>query len=227
MHAARNEAPATAPATAPETDTPNAARARWNILKHATRTSGTFRKSGKERMKRLSKVMKARQNESVGGGDTSLDGELETVLDVKAAASMHVDEKTGRRYSYNEATGHTQWLSDNDDGSEEAPQENVGESKQQTKILFRKFVDNDDAVYYEIVETGEVVWDMPVNGCQQYLNEDNVPYYMSPDGTVTWEKPGTEGQHTTPELNVNPMTHGGDGGGGGGGGGGASPTSST
>ena len=231
MHAARNEAPATSPATAPattpETDTPNAARARWNILKHATRTSGTFRKSGKERMKRLSKVMKARQNESVGGGDTSLDGELETVLDVKAAASMHVDEKTGRRYSYNEATGHTQWLSDNDDGSEEAPQENVGESKQQTKILFREFVDNDDAVYYEIVETGEVVWDMPVNGCQQYLNEDNVPYYMSPDGTVTWEKPGTEGQQTTPELNVNPMTHGGDGGGGGGGGGGASPTSST
>ena len=118
-------------------------------------------------------------------------------------------------------------LSDNDDGSEEAPQENVGESKQQTKILFRKFVDNDDAVYYEIVETGEVVWDMPVNGCQQYLNEDNVPYYMGPDGTVTWEKPGTEGQQTTPELNVNPMTHGGDGGGGGGGGGGASPTSST
>jgi len=41
--------------------------ARGNTLKQATRTSQTSRKGGKQRMKRLSKVMKARQNESGGG----------------------------------------------------------------------------------------------------------------------------------------------------------------
>jgi hypothetical protein len=166
VHATRGGAattpPATAPATAPATTTPNAARARWNKLKHATRTSGRFRNGGKKRMKRLSKVMKARQNESGDGGD-SMDAEVKTVVDVKAAVSMHVDEETGHRYSYNEATGHTQWFSDDDDGSE-VPQENVGESKQQTTTMFRKFVDDDGNVYYENMETEEVVWDLPEDG---------------------------------------------------------------
>jgi len=40
------------------------------------------------------------------------------VLDVEVAVSMHVDEKTGRRYSCNEATGQTQWLSDDDEVDE-------------------------------------------------------------------------------------------------------------
>jgi hypothetical protein len=35
---------------------------------------------------------------------------------------MHVEEETGRRYSYNAAIGHTQWLSD------EATIEEQGES---------------------------------------------------------------------------------------------------
>ena len=111
-------------------------------------------------MKRLSKVMKARQNVL---GDDGNSVEVKTVLDIKAAVSIHVDEKTGRRYTYNKATGHTQWLSDDDDGSE-AAHENVGESTQQTKKLFRKFVDDDDAVYYQNVETGEVVWNLPGDG---------------------------------------------------------------
>ena len=34
---------------------------------------------------------------------------------VEVAVSMHVDEETGRCYSYNEATGQTQWLSDEDE----------------------------------------------------------------------------------------------------------------
>ena len=29
---------------------------------------------------------------------------------------------------------------------------------------FRKFVSDDDDVYYENIETGEVVWDMPEDG---------------------------------------------------------------
>jgi hypothetical protein len=140
MHATRGETTTTAPNTAPDTApepapkpaTPNAARARWNKLKHATRASRTFRSGGKQRMKRLSKVMKARQNESGGGSgnsvDNSTDGEVKTVLDVEVAVSMHVDEKTGRRYSCNEATGHSQWLSGDDDVNE-TTQEEAGESR--------------------------------------------------------------------------------------------------
>ena len=47
MHATR----AGAAVTAPETVTPNAARARWNTLKQATRASRAFRRGGKQRMK--------------------------------------------------------------------------------------------------------------------------------------------------------------------------------
>ena len=106
--------------------------------------------------------MKARQTEPVGDGGNSMDGEVETVLDVEAAVSMHVDEKTGHRYSYNKATGQTQWLSNDDDGSE-ATDEEMGETKQ-TKTLFRKIVDDDDGVYYENTETGELVWTLPEDG---------------------------------------------------------------
>ena len=106
--------------------------------------------------------MKARQTEPVGDGGNSMDGEVETVLDVAAAVSMHVDEKTGHRYRYNETTGHTQWVSDDDDGSE-ATDEEMGETKQ-TKTLFRKIVDDDDGVYYENTETGELVWTLPEDG---------------------------------------------------------------
>ena len=147
MHAASN--------AAPEIATPNAARARWNILKQATRTSRTFRNGGKQRIKRLSKVMKARQNEPVGGGGNSMDGEVETVLDVAAAVSMHVDEKTGRGYSYNAATGQTQWLFDDEEN-------HVTEITR--RILFRKIVDDDNAVFFQNVETGETVWNMPKHG---------------------------------------------------------------
>ena len=125
-----------------------------------------FRNGGKQRMKRLSKVMKARQNESDGdgGGGDSMGGEGEE-MKIETVVSIHVDEETGQRYSYDEATGQTQWLSDNDDESE-ATYEEAGESesKQKTKTLFRKFVDDDDDAYYENVETGEVVWDLPKEG---------------------------------------------------------------
>jgi hypothetical protein len=60
--------------------------------------------------------------------DTSTDGEVKTVLDVEVAVSMHVDEKTGRRSSCNEATGHSQWLSGDDDVNE-TTQEEAGESR--------------------------------------------------------------------------------------------------
>ena len=112
-------------------------------------------------MKRLSKVMKARQNES--GGGVMGDEAVKTVSDVEAADSIHLDEATGRRYSCNEATGDTQWL--DEDGSDAATNEEENERKQQeTRKMFRKFVNDDDDVYYENIETGEVVWDMPEDG---------------------------------------------------------------
>ena len=123
MHAAHGGAAPTAAPTAPETATPNAARAHWNKLKQATKTARTFRNGRKQRMKRLSKVMKARQNESGGGGGDGdsmggESGEIKTKSGVEADVSMHVDEKTGRRYSCNEATGQTKWLSDDDEEGE-------------------------------------------------------------------------------------------------------------
>ena len=159
MHATR----AGAAVTAPETVTPNAARARWNTLKQATRASRAFRRGGKQRMKRLSRVMKARQHGPSDDGGHLMGEEMKTVLDVEAAVTMHVDAETGRRYRYDAATGQTQWLSD-DDGASEATHEEAREGEQQTKKLFRKFVDDDDDVYYENMETGEVVWDMPGDG---------------------------------------------------------------
>ena len=114
-------------------------------------------------MKRLSKVMKARQNES--GGGVMDDEEVTTVLDVEVADSIHVDEKTGHRYSYNEATGETQWLTDEDEASEAATNEGESEIKEETKTTtFRKFVDDGGNAYYENVETREVVWDLPEDG---------------------------------------------------------------
>jgi len=122
MHATRGGTAATAPESVTEIEMPNAARARWNKLRQTTRASRTFRNGGKQRIKRLSKVMKARQNESGGGdgGGDSMGGEdgeihVKTKMDVEVDVSIHVDEAIGRRYSYNETTGQTQWLFGDDE----------------------------------------------------------------------------------------------------------------
>ena len=151
MHA-NSGAAETPPEKPPEPAAPTAARARWNKIKLATRTSRTFREGGKQRMKRLSKVMKARQNEAGG----LVDDAVKTVAD-----SIHLDAATGRRYRYNEATGETQWLDDSEAATNEEESEINEETKRKT---FRKFVNDDDDVYYENIETGEVVWDMPEDG---------------------------------------------------------------
>jgi hypothetical protein len=66
--------------------------------------------------KKLSIGARVRRNSyEAGGGGPSVAGEVKTVSDVEAVVSMHVDEETGRRYSYNETTGPTQWLSGDDE----------------------------------------------------------------------------------------------------------------
>jgi len=131
---------------------------------HATRGKAT-----KQRIKRLSKVMKARQYESGGGGgDDAInvdgeDGKTTIELDVEAVVSMHVDEETGRHYSHNAATGQTQWFSD-DDEKDGATHEEPGERQQESstrRILYRKIAGDDNAVIFQNVDTGESVWAMP------------------------------------------------------------------
>ena len=81
-----------------------------------------------KKKKRESRMKKVRKKLSVGarvkrnshgqrggGGGGLVGGEVKTVSDVENVVSMHVEEETGRRYSYNEATGQTQWLSDDDE----------------------------------------------------------------------------------------------------------------
>jgi hypothetical protein len=177
MHAARGEttttasetAPDTAPETAPKTATPNAARARWNKLKQATLAARKFRNGGKQRMKRLSKVMKARQNEyrggGGGGGDDSMggeNGEIQMKSVDTADVSMHVDEKTGRRYSCNEATGQAKWLSDDDEEGEATQGETKNHSTK--RKLFRRIVGGEEDDYFVNVETEETVWYVPEDG---------------------------------------------------------------
>ena len=54
---------------------------------------------------------------------------------------------------------------EDDEGSEAATNEEEGDTKQGAKRKkFRKFVSDDNDVYYENIETGEAVWDMPEDG---------------------------------------------------------------
>jgi hypothetical protein len=85
------------------------------------------------KQKRNSKMKKVRKKLSVGarvkrtagGGGGSMGEEVKTVSDIEleAAVSIHVDEETGDRYSYDAATGQTQWLSDDDEEDETTVEE--------------------------------------------------------------------------------------------------------
>ena len=82
--------------------------------------------------------------------------------------SIFVDEETGQRYRYNEDTKETEWI-DTDDAEEE-----VGTSGEKKEISlpptttkrksFRKIVDDEWGTYFEDVETGDKVWEIPRDG---------------------------------------------------------------
>jgi len=169
MHATCGEiAPTAAPtaaSTAPETATPTITP---NALKQTTKTSRPFRNGGKQQMKRLSKVMKARQNVSGGaGGDGGGDGdgdeggEMKTVSKMGTAYSIHLDARTGRLYSYNAETNETKWLAED----EEQGGATQGETKNHStkRKSFRKIVGGEKD-YFVNVETGEAVWYLPEDG---------------------------------------------------------------
>ena len=145
MHATCGEiAPTAAPtaaSTAPETATPTITP---NALKQTTKTSRPFRNGGKQQMKRLSKVMKARQNVSKMG----------------TAYSIHLDARTGRLYSYNAETNETKWLAEDEEQGGA-----TGETKNHStkRKSFRKIVGGEKD-YFVNVETGEAVWYLPEDG---------------------------------------------------------------
>ena len=162
MHATCGEiAPTAAPtaaSTAPETATPTITP---NALKQTTKTSRPFRNGGKQQMKRLSKVMKARQNESGGaGGDGGEGGEMKTVSKMGTAYSIHLDARTGRLYRYNAETNETKWLAEDEEQGGA-----TGETKNHStkRKSFRKIVGGEKD-YFVNVETGEAVWYLPEDG---------------------------------------------------------------
>ena len=80
------------------------------------------KKKRDSRMKKIRKKLsigaRVKRNslgQSGGGGGGLTGGEVKTVSDIENVVSMHVEEETGRRYSYNAVTGQTQWLSDGDE----------------------------------------------------------------------------------------------------------------
>ena len=126
----------------------SATLAHWNRLKKVTKTSGAFRQSGKKRIKRLSKIMRSR--------------------DVAAASNVEIfSDGTGRKYSYNKTTKEAVWLDEEVVDEEEsgvAIEEEPGETKQckKKRQSFRKIVGDGNAVFFQNVETGETVWNRPV-----------------------------------------------------------------
>jgi hypothetical protein len=141
-----------------------------NPMENAGVKNEIKKKKRNSRMKKVRKKLSIgarvkRTSHKVDGGGPSMAGEVKTVSDVEAVVSMHVDEETGRRYSYNAATDETQWLS-NDDEEDEVTIEEQGETKQRNRKRpsFRKLVSDKNEVYYQNVETGEDVWKMPVDG---------------------------------------------------------------
>jgi hypothetical protein len=95
-----------------------------------------------EKNKRQSRMKKVRKKLSIGarvereshvarGG--LVGGEVKKESDLEAAntISMHLDAKTGDRYSCNEAIGQTQWLSD-DNEEDRTTIEEEGGGKQES-----------------------------------------------------------------------------------------------
>jgi hypothetical protein len=139
--AAGDAVPGTNPLPCPNNT--SATLAHWNTLKQVTKTSGAFRQSGKKRMIRLSKVMRS--------------------LDVAAASNVEIfSDGTSHKYSYNKTTKETVWVDKEKSG---VAIEKQGETKQCEKKgpLFRKIVGDNKAVFFQNVETGETVWNRPVD----------------------------------------------------------------
>ena len=78
----------------------------WSKIKKSVKTTSAFKAGGKQRTKRLSQIMKARRNSATS----------ENVDESESSnITIHVDEESGAQYSYNEITGETIWLDDEEE----------------------------------------------------------------------------------------------------------------
>ena len=78
-----------------------------------------------KKKKRNSRMKKVRKKLSIGarvkrishmvGHGSFMGGEVKTVAEVETAVTIHVDEETGRSYSYDAAADQTQWLEGDDE----------------------------------------------------------------------------------------------------------------
>jgi hypothetical protein len=126
------------------------------------------KKKRNSRMKKVRKKLsigaRVRRNSHVGDGG-AMGGEVKkTNSEVDTAVTIHVDEETGRRYSYDAAAGKTQWLEEEDEKNILQKQEGETKTRNKKRPLFRKLVGDKNEVYYENMETGDVVWMLPKDG---------------------------------------------------------------
>ena len=125
------------------------------------------KKKRNSRMKKVRKKLsigaRVRRNSHVGNGG-ALGGEVKkTNSEVNTAVTIHIDEETGHRYSYDAAADQTQWLEKEDETT--ITQEGETKTRNKKRPSFRKLVgDDENEVYYENMETGEVVWMLPKDG---------------------------------------------------------------
>ena len=103
-----------------------------------------------QRTKRLSKVMKARRNSH------------STKLPVVDPKEVHVDAATGRRYSVNMNTGESTWL--DEEGEGDASSVNKPEQSAVSKRKSFKQFEGETGTYYQNVDTGGTVWEVPKDG---------------------------------------------------------------
>ena len=80
----------------------------WKRLKKSVKATNSFKTSSRKRAKRLSQVMKSRRNSALKLDAMSSSASATPV--VSNNIQTHVDEDTGRRYSYNMTTGDSSWL---------------------------------------------------------------------------------------------------------------------
>ena len=84
------------------------------------------------------------------------------IIGAERAPVEIIRDGRGRKYSYNKTTKETVWLDEEGNG---VAIEEQGETKQckKKRQSFRKIVGDDKAVFFQNVETGETVWNRPVD----------------------------------------------------------------
>ena len=83
----------------------------WKRLKKSVKATNSFKTSSRKRTKRLSQVMKSRRNSALKLDAMSSSASATSATPVVSNnIQTHVDEDTGRRYSYNMTTGDSSWL---------------------------------------------------------------------------------------------------------------------